>query len=84
MKTLFYLTFFLLLPFTNGEPEEWRLKKSKDNIEIYTRSFPDSPFKEFKATSVIETTFDELFLKLIGVAHFNGDGRNFQIFSSTS
>lgn len=64
MKTLLYLTFFVLLPFTNGDPEEWRLKRSKDNIEIYTRSFPNSPFKEFKATSVIDTTFEELLHEL--------------------
>jgi len=64
MKTLFYITFFVLLPFTNGEPEEWKLKKSKDNIEIYTRAYPDSPFKEFKATSIIDTTFEELLQEL--------------------
>lgn len=64
MKTLFYLTFFMLLPLSMSTPEKWKLKKSKDNIEIYTRAFPDSPFKEFKATSVIDTTFDALLQEL--------------------
>ncbi|WP_299675546.1 START domain-containing protein [uncultured Dokdonia sp.] len=64
MKTFFYLTFFMLLPFGTGTPEKWKLKKSKDNIEIYTRAYPDSPFKEFKATSVIETTFEALLYEL--------------------
>jgi len=64
MKTLFYLTFFMLLSFGTSTPEKWKLKKSKDNIEIYTRAYPDSPFKEFKATSVIETTFEELLFEL--------------------
>lgn len=58
MKTIFYLTFFILLP--TNTPEEWKLKKAKNNIEIYTRAFADNPFKEFKATSIIDTTFEEL------------------------
>jgi len=64
MKTLFYLTFFILLPLSTSTPEAWKLKKSKDNIEIYTRAYPDSSFKEFKATSIIDTTFEELLQEL--------------------
>ncbi|MEP0263442.1 START domain-containing protein [Dokdonia sp.] len=64
MKTLFYLTLFVLLPLSTSAPGKWKLKKSKDNIEIYTRAYPDSPFKEFKATSIIDTTFDALLQEL--------------------
>ncbi len=58
MKTIFYLTFFILLP--TSTPKKWKLKKTKNNIEVYTRAFADNPFKEFKAITIIDTTFEEL------------------------
>lgn len=64
MKTFFYLTFFMILPLSVTTPGPWKLKKAKDTIEIYTRAYPDSPFKEFKATSVLDTTFEELLQEL--------------------
>jgi hypothetical protein len=54
----------MFLPLSGSTPEEWKLKKSKYNIDIYTRSYPDSAFKEFKATSIIDTTFEELLQEL--------------------
>lgn len=64
MKILLYTT--LLLFFTAGDTDagQWMLKKAKDNIEIYTRAVPNSPFKEFKATSVIDTSFEALLQEL--------------------
>lgn len=60
MKVLLYFTLCIFLPLSGSKPEEWKLKKSKDNIEIYTRAYPESSFKEFKATTIIDTTFEEL------------------------
>lgn len=59
-----YFILLLFVPLSVTTPEKWKLKKSKDDIEIYTRSYPDSPFKEFKATSVIDTSFEELLQEL--------------------
>ncbi len=64
MKILLYTTFLLFFSASSTDAEEWMLKKAKDNIEIYTRAVPNSPFREFKATSIIDTSFEKLLQEL--------------------
>lgn len=44
---------------------EWELKKSEDNIDIYTRSLSDSSLKEFKATTVFTNISMDAVLKQV-------------------
>ncbi len=46
---------FLILLFINPSPDsDWKLKKEKDGIKIYTRSIEGSSFDEFKGITTIE------------------------------
>ncbi len=50
------LYMLLLFCFSNTYAQEWELKKSKKNIDIYNRTIDSLPFKEFKASCSIKTT----------------------------
>lgn len=64
MKSLLtvMVAMFIMAPATN--PGEWSLKKRKDQIEIYTRDSGNNGLKEFKATTVFETSFETLLEEL--------------------
>ena len=47
---------FFCLNFKVMGQSKWSLVKSKDGIEIYTRSVPNKPFKETQAVSTIDGT----------------------------
>lgn len=38
--------------------DSWKLKKDRNDIQIYTRSYPNSKFKEYKAVMVVNTTME--------------------------
>ena len=55
-----------MLLFFNSSPEsEWNLKKDKDGIEVYTRTFEGSLFDEFKGLTTIENSSLEKVLAVI-------------------
>lgn len=61
MKLISYV--LLALSILGGTPDfgEWELKKSEDNIDIYTRDVAQSDLKEFKATTVFKNvTMDDV------------------------
>ncbi len=65
-------SFIFLLSFTMGFSQDaWVLKKSEDNIEVYTRSVPDSKLKEYKAVSTINTSIDNILHELLTAPKYN-------------
>jgi len=38
--------------------ESWELKKDKNDIKIYTKDYPDSKFKEYRAEMTIKTSLE--------------------------
>ncbi|MBW1298894.1 hypothetical protein [Aquimarina litoralis] len=55
----------LLIPFLNYSQENWDLVKNKDQIKIWVRDVADSPFKEYKATTIIDTALDNVLDELL-------------------
>jgi hypothetical protein len=53
-------------PFNNqsSEATDWELKKDKNGIKVYTRDYPDSPVKEFKAIASYHCSFKKLVILL--------------------
>ncbi len=63
LKT-FWLTFFTLLV-TVSYAQTWELKKQKNGISIYTRSYKNSKFKEYKAVMVANTTLEKAYKTIL-------------------
>jgi hypothetical protein len=63
----------LILIFTNFFPDsEWQLKKEKNGIEIYTRSFEGSSFDEFKGITTIEkSSLKEVLAVILDVENYS-------------
>jgi len=40
--------------------DEWKLRKNRKGIQVYTRSVPGSKFKEFKATTELEASMTSI------------------------
>jgi hypothetical protein len=55
----------MLLFFNFYSESEWKLKKDKDGIEVYTRTFEGSLFDEFKGVTTIENSSLEKVLAVI-------------------
>ncbi len=47
--------------FWTGFAQEWDLKKNKNGIRIYTRSFDSTKIREYKAIMTVKTTLQEVF-----------------------
>ncbi len=66
LRTVSFTFIFLIAPFIMNSQTQWELKKQGDNIKIYTRSLPNKPFDEYKATTVLSTpisiVLDELLM----------------------
>jgi len=62
----------LILLFINPSPEsEWKLKKDKNGIEIYTGSFEGSTFDEFKGIITIEkSSLKEVLAVILDVENY--------------
>lgn len=66
---------YLLLIFVFGIntlllAQEWELAKSKDQIDVYTKKFENSPFKAFKAITTIDASVDEIEKVLLNFEDF--------------
>ncbi|WNJ21591.1 START domain-containing protein [Pontibacter sp. G13] len=53
LTPLILFLFLYILPL-QAQQSDWKLEKSKDGIEIYTRSVPGSGFKEFRGIAQLE------------------------------
>ncbi|MEM9679194.1 MAG: START domain-containing protein, partial [Bacteroidota bacterium] len=60
------LVLLLLCTFSHSYAQDtWELKKSEDDIEVYTRRVNDSKVKEYKAVSTINTSMDYILNELL-------------------
>ncbi len=46
---------FCLLLSVSFQAAQWKLAKNSDGIKVYTREFPNSDIKEFKAVTIVKT-----------------------------
>lgn len=53
---LFIIALILALPIT--AQDSWELKKDRNDIKIYTRKYPNSKFKEYKAQMTVNTSIE--------------------------
>jgi len=78
-----YLILVLLIPFAMIGQQDWHLAKDQNGISIWTRDFKDSPYKEYKAVTYIDTTIEDVIGELldapkymencqVGVSHLIG------------
>jgi len=45
--------------------QNWHLAKDQNGISIWTRDFKDSPYKEYKAVTYIDTTIEDIVSELL-------------------
>ena len=64
MKKIYYLLLFLL-PFLTYAQDSWKLAKKDKNIQIWTRNFENSKYKEFKAVTKIKVSIDAVVKELL-------------------
>ncbi|WP_281989766.1 START domain-containing protein [Aquimarina aggregata] len=64
MKNIYYLL-FLLLPFVANSQTEWKIAKSNKGIQIQVRKTGNSPYKEYKAITSINTSLDQVLRELL-------------------
>ena len=60
MRTLLLLTAFCFLFGGINAQEDWELQKDKEGIKVWTKDYPNSKFKQFKATAVIESSLENV------------------------
>ncbi|WP_109302131.1 START domain-containing protein [Aquimarina sp. AU474] len=63
MKTIYYL--LLLVPVLGYNQSNWKLAKNQRDIEIWVRDYKDSPYKEYKATTIIKTSLESVVQELL-------------------
>lgn len=54
MRAFILFVSILLLGSTGYTQSDWELQKDKKGIKVWTKDYPDSKFKQFKATTQIE------------------------------
>jgi len=59
MKYSLFIFCFILFSFSTSD-FDWKLKKEKKGIKIFTKSVSDSDIKEFRAEMTVNTTLDEV------------------------
>lgn len=64
--------FLALLFFSQivGAQSNWKLKKEAKSIKIYTRSFKDSNVKEFKATTMLKSSMEDILAELLNAPDY--------------
>ena len=60
MRIIFLFTIvFFILEGINAQ-EDWELQKDKEGIKVWTKDYPDSKFKQFKATALINSSLENV------------------------
>ena len=70
MKRLLFILVFLSLGQVNGQ-EQWKLKKSADGIQIYTRAMAGKSLKEYKAVTTVKAKMDVVLNELLTAPKYN-------------
>ncbi len=58
MKQIIIYLFVFCFSVTGFSQDSWELKKDRNGVNIYTRDYPNSKFKEYKAQMTVKTTLD--------------------------
>jgi len=58
MKPIILHVLVFLISICGFSQSSWNLKKDKNDIQIYTRDYPDSKFKEYKANMLVKTSLE--------------------------
>ncbi|MDY8135118.1 START domain-containing protein [Aquimarina sp. 2201CG5-10] len=62
MKIIYLL---ILLPILCYSQSDWKLAKDKKGIQIWVRNYNDSPYKEYKAITYVQTTINNVVNELL-------------------
>jgi len=54
MRILVLIAICTILGYSGYSQENWKLQKDKNEIKVWTKDYPDSKFKQFKATTKIK------------------------------
>lgn len=60
MRIILLFTIFTLVGTTGFCQSDWELQKNKNGIKVWTKDYPDSKFKQFKATAKIEASLENV------------------------
>ena len=60
MKTLLLLAFIVLIGSNGFGQKDWELQKDKKGIKVWTKDYPNSKFKQFKATATFEAELENI------------------------
>jgi hypothetical protein len=77
------LIFFILCTTLAIAQNDWGLKKDAQGIKIYTRSVNDSPIKEYKATTILNSSIDKVLSELLNAPQYTDDCESGQSFYVT-
>ena len=65
------LCILILLPlFSLGNSGEWKLKKNENGIEVYTRYAENSPLKEVRVVTVVQSSLAAIVALLLDVKNY--------------
>jgi len=59
-KTTYLFLLAIGLSMIGVAQENWRLKKDRNGVKIYSRDYPNSKFKEYKAVMVVNTSLQKV------------------------
>lgn len=78
-KHTLLILFILYTPLSIAQ-DEWGLKKDAQGIKIYTRTVNDSPIKEYKATTLLNSSIDKVLSELLNAPQYTDDCKAGQSF----
>ncbi len=60
MRTLLLMAVLTLMGSTGFSQVDWELQKDKNGVKVWTKDYPDSKFKQFKATAKFEAELENV------------------------
>ena len=60
MRTFHFTLIILFLPLIGFCQSDWELQRDKKGIKVWTKDYPDSNFKQFKATCHIDASMENV------------------------
>jgi ribosome-associated toxin RatA of RatAB toxin-antitoxin module len=68
---IFPMWILILLPlFSLSDPGDWKLKKNENGIEVYTRYAENSPLKEVRVVTVVQSSLSAIVALLLDVKNY--------------
>lgn len=69
MKTFYFLC--VLIPLISFGQNPWKLAKSHNDVQIWTREYKNSKLKEYKATTYIQTSIKHILHELLDAPQYD-------------